>query len=62
MRLPNRITLASSGIGSGSSDTVLTRLYIWPSDSMRISWVDSARFSPSQENGWVSSLSASSSR
>jgi hypothetical protein len=44
MRLPNRITLTSSGIGSGSSDTVLTRLYICPSDSMRTSRVDSARF------------------
>ena len=50
----------SSGIGSGSSDTVLTRLSICPSDSVRISRERSARFSASQAKGCVRTLSASS--
>ncbi len=62
MRSPNSTTFRSSGIGSGSSDSVETRLYIWPIDSMRISRVDSARFRASQANGCISSLWTSSSR
>ncbi len=38
----------SSGIGSGSSETVLVTLSICPGDSMRICWKRRARFSPSQ--------------
>ena len=59
MRSPTSTTFTSSGMGSGSSDTVLTRLSIWPSDSMRISRERSARLSASHAKGCVSTLSAS---
>ena len=48
MRSPSMIIFTSSGIGSGSSDTVLTRLSASPSDLMRISPDFRARFSASR--------------
>ena len=62
LRGPISTTFRSSGIGSGSRDTVLTRLSAWASGSVRISRARKARLSASQASGWVSSLIASTIR
>ena len=60
-RSPTSTILASSGMGSGSIDTVDSPSRS-PSDSMRTSPARSARLSSSHANGWVSSLRASRTR
>jgi hypothetical protein len=52
-------TLMSSGIGSGSKETVLNMPIAWAGGWIRTSPANKARFKASQAIGWVSSLRAS---